>query len=204
MGYSRAGFDVTGVDIAFQFNYPFEFVQADALEYVKAHGHEYDAIHASPPCQGYTALAAVHGNAWPKLIEPVRDLLDATGLPYVIENVQGSPVRRDMTLCGEMFGLGVIRHRYFELGGWSGAAPAHKPHRGRVAGMRHGEWFTGPYFAVYGDGGGKGTVVQWQAAMDIAWTDVRHEIAEAVPPAYTEFIGRQLLDHLGMTKAVAS
>ena len=216
VGYYRAGFDVVGVDIAPQPNYPFPLHQGDALAVLcglldgmrfRFAGEwfgldDFAAIHASPPCQGYTALAAVHGNKWPKLIEPVRELLDATGLPYVIENVQGSPVRRDMTLCGEMFGLGVIWHRYFELGGWSGVAPAHKPHRGRVAGMRHGEWFTGPYFAVYGDGGGKGTVVQWQAAMDIAWTDVRHEIAEAVPPAYTEFIGRQLLDH--MTKAVAS
>src|SRR5690606_28822796 len=105
------------------------------------------------------------------LIEPVRDLLDAVDLPYVIENVQGSPVRRDMTLCGEMFNLAVIRHRYFELGGWTGRAPAHRPHRGRVAGYRHGEWFAGPYFAVYGDGGGKGTVRQWQAAMGIHWTD---------------------------------
>jgi len=214
VGYSRAGFDVYGIDIAPQPNYPFAFHQDDAVMDLDAmvfhKGHslfrhadgrteflglsDFAAIHASPPCQGYTALAAVHGNEWPKLIEPVRELLDATGLPYVIENVQGSPVRRDMTLCGEMFGLSVIRHRYFELGGWQGVAPAHKPHRGRVAGMRHGEWFTGPYFAVYGDGGGKGTVVQWQAAMDIAWTDVRHEIAEAIPPAYTSFVGVQLME----------
>ena len=221
VGYHRAGFDVVGVDIALQPNYPFAFRRVDALallEHLLAGGGflvrtpggamsrltlaDFDAIHASPPCQGYTALAAVHGNEWPKLIEPVRDLLDATGLPYVIENVQGSPVRRDLTLCGEMFGLGVIRHRYFELGGWSGAAPAHKPHRGRVAGMRHGEWFTGPYFAVYGEGGGKGTVAQWQAAMGIDWTDVRHEIAEAIPPAYSQHIGAQLIDHL-RTRATA-
>jgi site-specific DNA-cytosine methylase len=164
---------------------------------------DFDAIHASPPCQGYTALAAVHGNEWPKLVEPVRFLLDMTGLPYVIENVQGSPVRRDMTLCGEMFGLSVIRHRYFELGRWAGIAPVHKAHRGRVAGMRHGEWFTGPYFAVYGEGGGKGTVAQWQAAMGIDWTDVRHEIAEAIPPAYTEHIGHQLLEHIASERVAA-
>jgi site-specific DNA-cytosine methylase len=214
MGYYRAGFDVFGVDIDPQPNYPFGFHQGDALEVLRAlaadesvrfvgprgvdrmYLEDFGAIHASPPCQGYTALAAVHGNEWPKLYEPVKELLEQTGLPYVIENVQGSPVRRDMTLCGEMFGLGVIRHRYFELGRWTGIAPAHKPHRGRVAGMRHGEWFTGPYFAVYGEGGGKGTVAQWQAAMGIDWTDVRREIAEAIPPAYTEHIGRQLLDHL--------
>jgi hypothetical protein len=220
VGYHRAGFDVYSVDIAPQPNNPSPFHQGDALEvlavllaggaidFTHKDGRvewltlaDFDAIHASPPCQGYTALAAVHGNEWPKLVPAVRELLDATGLPYVIENVQGSPVRRDMTLCGEMFGLGVIRHRYFELGGWPGVAPAHKAHRGRVAGMRHGEWFTGPYFAVYGEGGGKGTVAQWQAAMGIDWTDVRHEIAEAIPPAYTEFIGAQLIDHLAGSAA---
>jgi hypothetical protein len=74
--------------------------------------------------------------------------------------------------------------------------PEHKPHRGRVAGWRHGEYFDGPYFAVYGLGGGKGTVAQWQTAMGIDWTTERHEIAEAIPPAYTEFIGAGLIDNL--------
>ena len=184
VGYHRAGFEVVGVDIAPQPNYPFEFVQGDALEFLAAHGREFDAVHASPPCQGYTALRAVHGNEWPLLIDATRDLLDQVGRPYVIENVQGSPLRRDMTLCGEMFGLGVIRHRYFELGGWSGVAPAHRPHRGRVRGWRHGVYFDGPYLAVHGEGGGKGTVAEWQAAMGIDWTSVRREIAEAIPPAY--------------------
>jgi DNA (cytosine-5)-methyltransferase 1 len=114
-------------------------------------------------------------------------------LPFVIENVQGSAVRRDLTLCGEMFGLAVIRHRYFEVEGLPVVQPAHIKHRGRVAGMRHGEWFTGPYFAVYGDGGGKGSVAQWREAMGIDWTWNRKEIAEAIPPAYTEYVGRQLV-----------
>jgi hypothetical protein len=205
-GYHRAGFDVVGVDLDPQPNYPFPFVQGDALDILRwlLDGEtigpfgldDFDAIHASPPCQGYTALAAVHGNAWPKLIDPVRELLDQAGLPYVIENVQGSPLRRDLTLCGEMFGLGVIRHRYFELGGWAMPKPTHIPHRGRVRGWRHGEYFDGPYVAVYGDGGGKGTVAEWQAAMGIDWTDDRHEIAEAIPPAYTAHIGAALVAHL--------
>lgn len=222
-GYERAGFDVYAVDIDPQPNNPHPFHQDDALScldrmihangmaaFRARDGHvemlglaDFDAIHASPPCQGYTALAAVHGNEWPKLVEPVRDLLEQTGLPYIIENVQGSPVRRDLTLCGEMFGLAVIRHRYFELGRWTGTAPQHKPHRGRVAGMRHGEWFEGPYFAVYGNGGGKGTVAQWQQAMGIDWTDDRREIAEAIPPAYTEHIGRQLIAHLNTEERAA-
>lgn len=136
-----------------------------------------------------------HGNhdKWPRLIEPVRKVLDELGKPYVIENVQGAPLRRDLTLCGEMFGLGVIRHRYFELGNWEATPPAHVPHRGRVAGWRHGVYYDGPYFAVYGDGGGKGTIPQWQEALGISWTSERHELAEAIPPAYTEFIGSELL-----------
>ena len=201
-GYQRAGFDVVGVDIHPQPNYPHKFVQGDALQYLAKHGREFDAIHASPPCQGYTALKAVHGNVWPLLIDPVRTMLDQIGRPYVIENVQGAPLRRDLTLCGEMFGLSVLRHRYFELGGWAALPPAHVPHRGRVAGWRHGEYFDGPYFAVYGNGGGKGTVRQWQDAMGIDWTDDRRELAEAIPPAYTEFLGGQLMRHL--TSAVAA
>lgn len=193
MGYSRAGFEVVGVDLAPQPNYPFEFHQGDALEFLAEHGHEYDAVHASPPCQGYTAMNHGNHDKWPRLIEPVRKVLDELGKPYVIENVQGAPLRRDLTLCGEMFGLGVIRHRYFELGNWEATPPAHVPHRGRVAGWRHGVYYDGPYFAVYGDGGGKGTIPQWQEALGISWTSERHELAEAIPPAYTEFIGSELL-----------
>lgn len=201
MGYHRAGWDVEGVDIAPQPRYPFAFRQGDALAtlrelHMSGRLAVFDAIHASPPCQGYTALRAVHGNEWPQLVPAVRELLDATGLPYVIENVQGSPVRRDLVLCGEMFGLDVIRHRYFELGGWTAPKLAHKPHRGRVRGWRHGAYYEGPYLAVHGDGGGKGSVSEWQAAMGIDWTDDRRELAEAIPPAYTEYIGRALLQHV--------
>lgn len=201
VGYSRAGFDVVGVDIAPQPNYPFEFHQADALDYLAEYWRDFDAIHASPPCQTHTALTKGNrARGWTDghvdFITETRRLLNATGKPYVIENVQGAPLRRDLTLCGEMFGLGVIRHRYFELGNWSAVAPTHKPHRGRVAGWRHGKHFDGPYFAVYGDGGGKGSVAQWQEAMGIDWTDVRHEIAEAIPPAYSLFVGTQLLAHI--------
>ena len=110
-----------------------------------------------------------------------------------MENVQGSDLTRYLTLCGEYFQLDVIRHRYFELDGFIAFQPEHVPHRGRVAGYRHGEWFEGPYFAVYGDGGGKGTIAQWQSAMGIDWTDDRHSIAEAIPPAFTEYIGGFLM-----------
>lgn len=213
MGYSRAGFDVYGVDIDPQPRNPFPFYQGDALvvmrrlllgeavPFTHRDGRvewltlsDFAAIHASPPCQGYTALNSGHKEDWPLLIEPVRDLLDEIGKPYVIENVQGAPLRRDLTLCGEMFGLGVIRHRYFELGNWQASKPLHVPHRGRVSGWRHGEFFEGPYVAVYGKGGGKATVEQARVAMDIDWMTELHDLVECVPPAYTEFIGQQLLE----------
>lgn len=206
MGYHRAGFDVVGVDINPQPNYPFEFHQADALEFAQEHGREFDVIHASPPCQaGCTLTAGTNrGRNYPQLIPNTRTILAATGRPTIIENVAGAPIRKDLMLCGEMFGLGVLRHRFFELSGWTTTPPTHRKHRGRVAGMRHGQWYEGPYFAVYGEGGGKGTVAQWQQAMGITWTDVRKEIAEAIPPAYTEFLGTALLAHTRTTEATAA
>lgn len=195
MGYHRAGFEIVGVDVVDQPNYPFEFVKADAIEAALAVGLLADVIHASPPCQAHTTLAkGNNGNtdAYPDLIDATRAVLIATGKPYVIENVPSAPLLDPITLCGEMFGLGVIRHRLFESNVML-MQPAHQPHRGRVAGWRHGQRYDGPYVAVYGDGGGKGSVTEWQAAMGIDWTDVRHEIAEAIPPAFTEFIGVQLL-----------
>lgn len=197
-GYQDAGFDVTGIDIADQPDYPGTFIQADALAYLAAHGHEYDAIHASPPCQASSALSkgTNKGREYLNLIPATRALLALQNKPTVIENVQGSDLRRDLTLCGEMFGLGVLRHRYFEVSGFAAVPLDHKPHRGRVAGWRHGEWFDGPYFAVYGDGGGKGTVAQWQEAMGMHWTANRKSIAEAIPPAYTRFIGGQIMTRI--------
>jgi len=197
-GYIDAGFDVTGVDIAPQPDYPGTFVQGDALEYLKAHGHEYDAIHTSPPCQASSALTkgTNKGREYLNLIPDTRRLLAGYPVPTIMENVQGSDLRRDMTLCGEMFGLEVIRHRYFEINGTPFHEPIHRKHRGRVAGYRHGQWHDGPYFAVYGDGGGKGTIPQWQRAMGIDWTSNRKSIAEAIPPAYTRWIGRQVKEYL--------
>jgi DNA (cytosine-5)-methyltransferase 1 len=197
-GYQRAGFDVTGVDLHPQPDYPFTFHQGDALEYLADHLGEFDAIHASPPCQASSALTkgTNRGRVYTQLIPVTRSLLATAGVPTVLENVQGSDLRRDITLCGEMFGLDVIRHRYFEVDGFPFHQPPHVKHRGRVRGWRHGIYYDGPYFAVYGEGGGKGTVSEWQAAMGMGWTDDRKAIAEAIPPAFTEFIGRQLLDHL--------
>ncbi|MGW5229634.1 DNA methylase [Nocardia niigatensis] len=200
VGYDRAGFEVVGVDIDPQPDYPFEFHQADAIEFLNAHAHGFDAVHASPPCQASTALTAGTNQAmahkYPQLIPATRDALTATGLPWVMENVQGAKLRRDVVLCGEMFGLKVIRHRIFELGRWTAPTPTHLPHRGRVAGYRHGKRYDGPYVAVYGCGGGKGSVAEWQEAMGIDWTSDRESLAEAIPPAYTAWLGGHLLSAL--------
>lgn len=197
-GYYMAGFDVVGVDIEPQPDYPFEFHQGDALEFIRMNGKAFDAIHASPPCQASTALTkgTNKGREYPQLIPPTRDRLRQIGVPWAIENVQGAEVRRDLTLCGEMFGLGVLRHRYFEVEGFAPEVPEHKPHRGRVRGWRHGVYYDGPYVAVYGEGGGKGSVEEWQEAMGIHWTTNRKSIAEAIPPAYSEYVGRELMKEL--------
>ncbi|MGW5851390.1 DNA methylase [Streptomyces sp. NPDC055254] len=201
-GYDRSGFDVTGVDIRSRPNYPFTFIQGDALAVLAeliATGEirRYTAVHASPPCQKRCTLTVGTnasrgwGGTHVDLVAPTRALLDASGLPYVIEQPDGkADVRKDITLCGEQFGLGVLRHRNFELGGWSAVQPQHRPHRGRVRGWRHGAYFDGPYVAAYGNGGGKATVPEMQAAMGIDWTDVREELTEAIPPAYAEWLGR--------------
>lgn len=205
MGYYRAGFEVVGVDIEPQPRYPFAFVQADAIEYATEHGREFDAIHASPPCQAHSTLTKGNrlrgvGADHADLIPATRGALEAAGRPYVIENVTSAPVRPDMTLCGLMFGLRVFRHRLFELGGWSALAPTHPTHAGhRVAGWRHGIRYEGDMVAVYGDGGGKGSVIDWQTAMGIDWTDDRSELTEAIPPAYTQHIGEQLIGRMETT-----
>jgi hypothetical protein len=198
-GYMDAGFDVTGVDIAdHSHHYQGEFIQADALEYLKEHGHEYDVIHASPPCQASSALTkgTNKGREYLNLIPDTRRLLAGYSVPTIMENVQGSDLRRDMTLCGEMFRLGVIRHRYFELNGFPFHEPIHNKHRGKVRGWRHGVYHDGPYLAVYGDGGGKGSVLEWRQAMGIDWTHDRKAIAEAIPPAYSKYIGLQAMEYL--------
>ncbi|WP_438818550.1 DNA methylase [Streptomyces brasiliscabiei] len=215
MGYHRAGFAVDGCDIADRPNYPFAYHHGDALAYLahlitSGEIYRYAFVHASPPCQHGCALTVGTnasqgwGRAHVDLVAPVRDLLERTGLPYVIEQPNGrAEIRKDLTLCGEMFGLGVIRHRNFELGGWTAVRPAHVPHRGRVRGYRHGRFYDGPYVAAYGNGGGKPTVAELQTAMGITWTDVREELTEAIPPAYTESIGTAYLAAVATTGAAA-
>mgnify|MGYP001601058017 CR=1 FL=1 len=237
-GYQRAGFYVVGVDHKPQPRYcGDEFVQADALEYVTEHGHEFDAIHASPPCQRFTALRGMWNakRDHPDLVGPTRELLMRIGKPCVIENVYGSPLRRGaLKLCGTMFGLGTAdgraelrRHRYFET----------NPQIALSMPCQHGRPTVGVYgdgngrdyrkypaavigvygshgrdrrrnqpktIGVYSHAGGSSTREFTQQfltheraeAMGIDWM-TGNELSQAIPPAYTEFIGRQLFQALG-------
>ena len=201
MGYHRAGFaEIVGVDINPQPRYPFEFVQSDwesALATIPGMwGDEPYAIHASPPCQRYSTMTAKWGRQenHPDLVQPVQEALDAfaeDGTPFVIENVSGAPLRNPVMLCGSMFGLGaegygLRRHRLFETSFdlWAPSSCAH----------------VGPALPVYGHPGGSSKrdglrfpgISAWRAGMGIDWMN-QHELAESIPPAYTEYIGRYLL-----------
>lgn len=201
VGYARAGFEVVGVDIDPQPDYPFDIYCADVMRLSLNAADAFDAIHASPPCAAYTALVkGTNGGRGdhPRFYEPISRTLRSLGKPYVIEN---PAAHADVVLCGEMFGLGVLRHRRFELGHWAMPQPAHLEHRGRVRGWRHGEFFDGPYVAVYGSGGGKASLAEAQRAMGIDWSDDLDGIVQAIPPAYTEHIGRALLSYLGQAAA---
>ncbi len=202
MGYHRAGFEVVGVDSRNQPRYPFEFHQADALEWLEACDlTEYDAIHASPPCQAYSITKSLHITFHPALIPIVRERLEATGLPYVIENVVGAPMSNRIVLCGSAYGLGVWRHRQFESNVmlWNPPACAHGlvPEPIDVTG-------GGPSKGPRLDGkGGRSrkpqNMMEACMAMGIDWM-TRRELNEAIPPAMTEWIGTQLLAHWAWTK----
>ena len=224
VGYHSAGFDVVGVDHKPQKRYPFKFLEADALDMLRGltsgssvlgyYLSDFAAIHASPPCQGYSRLLTLpwfKGKSYPMLIDTVRDLLDKTGLPWIIENVEGAwkHMRGSVCLCGTMFGLKVYRHRLF-LSNRFLLQPPHKKHvrdgsAGPERGRRHnglpkviGEKAMPRLNRPMGNGMvlcaghqvGKATAA---AAMEIEWM-TRDELAQAIPPAYTEFIGRQLLN----------
>ncbi len=190
MGYHRAGFRVIGLDNRPQKNYPFEFVQADALEFASDHGGDFDVIHASPPCQRYSVATKPHGSSQghPDLVGPVRKLLVAIGRVWVIENVPGAPLVRPVTLCGMMFGLKVYRHRLFESSHLL-MGPSH--HRHTESTGAHRGYSRGHGFVCVA--GNNFQPEEGASAMGIDWMGSRKELAQAIPPAYTEYVGRQLL-----------
>ena len=200
VGYERAGFEVVGVDIAPQPNYPFEFIQADVMSLPARMFVDFDAIHASPPCQSYSDLAKRNGNAdsYPRLVEPVRRMLELSGLPWVIENVEGAPLIDPVVLCGTMFPtLRVIRHRLFEAN-FHIPQPHHVPHLAhpRVHTLdkrksHYGKTCEWTDF-VQVTGGGNCSVAAARDAMGIDWMN-KKEINESIPPAYTEYVGRWMM-----------
>jgi DNA (cytosine-5)-methyltransferase 1 len=204
VGYHRAGFEVVGVDSKPQPNYPFEFVLSDALALDPSFIASFDAIHASPPCQSYSDLAKRNrnGHMHPRLIEPTRELLEQSGLPYIIENVEGAPLLNPVVLCGTMFpGLRVLRHRLFEAN-FALLVPPHgkhpkvhtfdkrKSHYGKTNDMIDFVQVTG---------GGNCSIAAAKDAMGIDWM-TKGELNEAIPPAYTQFLGRQLMEMVSLTK----
>lgn len=203
MGYHRAGFEVVGVDIEPQKRYPFEFHQADAIEFIKKYGKDFDVIAGSPPCQDYTPLKALTGKTYPRLIRATREAMQVTGKPYIIENVKGARFELDnpIMLCGTMFGLRVIRHRYFECSPAIWWPPAQCQHIGKVAPTNWEEklkegWKSGQsmfniwnYITVVGQN--NITVKDASIAMDIDWM-TRDELNQAIPPAYTEWLGKEI------------
>jgi DNA (cytosine-5)-methyltransferase 1 len=194
MGYYRAGFDVVGVDIIDQPNYPFRFIRADAMD---VNWRNFEAVHASPPCQAFTAARSMKGRDHPDLLTPTRPRLQACGRPYVIENVPGAPMRADLILTGCQFGLQtedgqLCRPRLFELGGWTAfdlmPPCAHTKRRIPVFGHNPND----AYHKRYGQGS---PIAERREVMGIDWTN-REELAQAIPPAFTEWIGLRLLEVL--------
>lgn len=206
VGYHRAGFDVVGVDIKPQPRFPFEFHQADAMTYPL---EGFDAIHASPPCQAYSRLRHLpwlKGREYPELLAPTRERLQASGLPWVIENVEDAPMPYSIVLCGVMFGLPVYRHRRFGASFlmWQ---PEHQKHTQTLAAGRAS--MATRYRKTSGVTGISREICRGSLAghatgaketgrlMGIDWMR-RDELTQAIPPAYTEWVGRQLLQHLAV------
>lgn len=196
VGYHRAGFDVVGVDMKPQPRYPFPMVVANALQ-PPFDLSMFDAIHASPPCQAYTAMKRLGkgaGRNAPDLVEPTRVLLEASGRPWVIENVPGSPLKAPTMLCGSMFGLNVRRHRLFETSFFilGISCCEHKPNALAVYGDHPEDAFIHGHTAGPKSIKRAPNIAAARLAMGIDWMDWK-TITQAIPPAYTEYIGNQLI-----------
>jgi len=196
-GYAMAGFEVHGVDLKHGKRYPYTYLRADALDVLKNDEfiQQFDVIHASPPCQTFSItqhLRNAQGNTTSRLdlLEPVRNLLLASGKPYVIENVKGAPLIHPAQVCGSSFNLKVRRHRLFESNmAVKGTVCKHKE-QGRpvgIYGSMRDEIPQGGHTAK--------TMEQANESMGIDWM-IWKELVEAIPPLYTEYIGRQVMERL--------
>ena len=208
-GYSDAGFEVVGVDLDGKYakRYPYEFHQGDAIEFAKEHGHEFDVIHASPPCQHASAgTRAQDRSKYPALIEPTREALEATGLPYVIENVKGAALRDPIMLCGRMFNLrtedtdGVElvldRHRLFETN-IDLPQPFHPKHGKEQVGGSYGGARRDKHEARHVRHGGYVPAKEVQERLlGIDWM-TQYGLYQSLPPAYTQYVGRWLMKEPG-------
>jgi DNA (cytosine-5)-methyltransferase 1 len=210
-GYAAAGFDVVGVylDGARARHYPYEFHQGDALAFLTEHWSEFDAVHASPPCQAYSITKHSHNTDHPELVEPTRDALVATGLPYVIENVVGAPLLDPVTLCGAAFGLtatdddGTLlvlkRHRLFETS-FALMQPeclcAYYKARGYRVGGAYGGGSSDRAHAQFVRRGGYTPAKHVRRALLGVEGGTLHGLSQAIPPAYTRYIGEQLMETL--------
>lgn len=191
-GYHLAGFDVVGVDLSPRPRYPFAFIQADALALDMRFVRSFDAIHASPPCQGFTLAQRIQNRTHPDLIEPTRAMLTASGLPWIIENVEGAPLNDPIMLCGSMFpGLEVYRHRLFESN-VDLTAPDHPAHTAPLRKMGRPP-AEGDFMHVVGNFSGVDRAKRAMGGLD--WMN-RDGLRESIPPAFTEHLGRQLLAHI--------
>lgn len=197
-GLKQAGFKtVTGVDIEAQPEYPFRALKENALNYSASFIREFDFVWASPPCQNYTwasGHARNKGKQYPDLVKQTRELLEKAGVPFVIENVPQAPIRKDLLLCGEMFGLRVIRHRAFEVSGFKVTQPKHPKHKPPIiieGKKKKKSW----YMQVAGHGGQSYSfkLKDWQKAMGITHIQNKKMLCEAVPPAYSKYIGEQFI-----------
>lgn len=188
MGLHRAGFEVVGVDIKPQPNYPFEFHHADVRTFRGL--RRFDFIWAGPPCQKYTRAQRIRKNEHPDLVDFTRTKIKVTGIPYCIENVVGAPLLNPVELCGAMFGLRVYRHRLFECS-FAVEPPQHPEHVSPIRKMGRRP-LPHEFMHVVGNFSG---VAQARSAMAIDWM-TRDELREAIPPAYSEYIGRAARWHI--------
>ena len=204
VGYANAGFEVEGVDLNKNHKkyYPFKFHNADAIEFLLDNINNYDIVHASPPCQGYsnhvTSKDSKHvptrGKNEPRLIEPLREIFQAAEIPYIIENVIGAKeyLINPIQLCGTMFNLPIRRHRLFESS-FNLIEPEHPKCTGVAKKFAEEKGWEYRDMSVTGKGRGAGIKDRWNEIMGITWNMTQNEIVESIPPSYTEYIGKQII-----------